>query len=173
MTADYDAALVVGIADYPQLRALQGPVGDAKRIAARLRGPAGLPEENVELVTSDTDKPGRPILREIDSAFDRIFDQAKNKSARRLYVYFAGHGCSQAIEHLALLMADADMERLNRSMNATGYRRALAYHLFPEQVYLFDCCRAYDSTAVGRGPAAGLSGQSMSLSRRSPGSCSW
>ena len=153
MTADYDAALVVGIAHYPQLRALQGPVGDAERIADWLRGPAGIPAKNVKLVTSNTDKPGRPILREIDSAFDRIFDQAeKSQSARRLYVYFAGHGCSRTIEHLALLMANADMKRLNRSMDATGYRRALAYHLFPEQVYLFDCCRSYDSTVVGRGP---------------------
>ncbi len=153
MTADYDAALVVGIAHYPQLRSLQGPVRDAQRVADWLRGSTGLPTANLELVTSDTAKPGQPILDEIDNAFDRIFALAQSwPSTRRLYVYFAGHGCSRTIDHLALLMANANKDYINRSMNATEYRRALAYRLFPEQIYLFDCCRAYDYTVVGRGP---------------------
>lgn len=153
MTTDYDAALVIGIAHYPSLRPLQGPVGDASRVADWLRGAGGLPAANVELVVSDAISPGRPILSEIDEAFDRIFNRARGwADPRRLYIYFAGHGCSKAIDHLALLMANADVDRLNRAMNATEYREALSYRLFPEQIYLFDCCRNYDSTVTGRGP---------------------
>jgi hypothetical protein len=153
MTADYDAALVIGISHYPSLRPLQGPVGDATRFADWLRGTGGLPAVNVELVVSDNIEPGRPILSEIDEAFDRIFNRARAwPEPRRLYVYFAGHGCSKAIDHLALLMANADLDRLNRAMNATEYREALSYRAFPEQIYLFDCCRNYDSTVTGRGP---------------------
>ncbi len=49
-------------------------------------------------------------------------------------------------------MANANMDCLNRAINATEYRKALARRLFPEQVYLFDCCRNYDPRVEGRGP---------------------
>ena len=153
MTADSDAALVVGIADYPFLNPLDGSVRDAGRVADWLMTRGGLPEANLELVLSDGRPQGHPILQEIDDAFDRIFEQARSRgTARRLYVYFAGHGCSREIEHVALLMANADLQRLNRAMNASEYRDALAQRLFPEQIYLFDCCRNYDRSVTGRGP---------------------
>jgi hypothetical protein len=153
MTADNDFAVVIGIAHYPHLRTLDGPVIDAQRVERWLRTQAGLPGANVETVVSSKDVKDRPILEEVDVAFDSLFRKAKAAGgARRLYVYFAGHGCSQAIEHVALLMANADQDRLNRAMNATEYRKALAQRLFPEQVYLFDCCRNYDRSVSGRGP---------------------
>ena len=49
-------------------------------------------------------------------------------------------------------MANADLDRLNRAINAAEYRDALAQRLFPEQIYLFDCCRNYDRSVTGRGP---------------------
>jgi uncharacterized caspase-like protein len=147
-----DFAVVIGIAHYPYLRSLQGPVVDAERVCEWLVGPAGVPEDtNLELVVSKESAAERPILGEIDAAFDRIFERAAS-GARRLYVYFAGHGCSKAIDHLALLMANANPQRLNRAMNATEYRQSLATLLFPEQVYFFDCCRNYDARITGRGP---------------------
>jgi uncharacterized caspase-like protein len=154
MTAEHDFALVIGIAHYPQLQSLEGPVLDAQRIDRWLRERAGLPDANVELVTSAEQVEERPILEEVDAAFERIFKNAKagGEAPRRLYVYFAGHGCSQAIDHVALLMANANLDLLNRAMNATEYRKALGQRLFPEQIYLFDCCRQYDRSVLGRGP---------------------
>jgi hypothetical protein len=153
MTADHDFAVVVGIAHYPLLRSLEGPVLDAERVEGWLRTRAGLPSGNVELVTSSQQVEDRPILEEVDAAFNSVFAKTRAVGgARRLYVYFAGHGCSQSIEHIALLMANADQDRLNRAMNATEYRKVLAQRLFPEQVYLFDCCRNYDRSVSGRGP---------------------
>jgi hypothetical protein len=153
MTTTNDAALVIGIAHYPWLNRLDGPVADAQRVADWLVTGGGLLDTNLELVVSDGVAEGHPILQEIDDAFDRIFEKAKSwDTARRLYVYFAGHGCSREIEHVALLMANADLERLNRAMNAAEYRDALAQRLFPEQIYLFDCCRNYDRSVTGRGP---------------------
>ena len=151
MTAEQDYALVIGIAHYPYLRSLEGPALDAQRIERWLLERAGLPVGNVEPVISREPIEERPILEEIDKALGRILRKAKS-GARRLYVYFAGHGCSEAIGHIALLMANADMDNLGRSMNATEYQDAMAQRLFPEQVYLFDCCRNYDRRVMGRGP---------------------
>lgn len=153
MTAANDAALVIGIAHYPWLNPLHGPVVDAKRVAEWLTTTGGLLEANVELILSDEVAEGHPILQEIDDAFDQIFERARSwDTPRRLYVYFAGHGCAQEIQHVALLMANANLNQLNRAMNATEYRNALAQRLFPEQVYMFDCCRNYDRSVTGRGP---------------------
>jgi hypothetical protein len=153
MTTASDAALVIGIAHYPWLNRLDGPVADAERVADWLVTRGGLLTANLELVLSDGSAQGHPILQEIDDAFGRIFARARSRdTARRLYVYFAGHGCSQEVKHIALLMANADLENLNRAMNATEYRDALAQRLFPEQIYLFDCCRNYDRSVTGRGP---------------------
>jgi hypothetical protein len=149
--AEQDYALVIGIAHYPGLRSLEGPVLDAQRIKRWLLERAGLPEENVEPVMSREQIEERPVLEEVDKALGRILKKAKS-GARRLYVYFAGHGCSEAIGHIALLMANADLDNFGRSMNATEYRDAMAQRLFPEQVYLFDCCRNYDRRVLGRRP---------------------
>jgi Caspase domain len=156
---DTDFALVIGIKHYPHLRQLDAPVRDATAIDEWLRARAGLPKSNIELVVSGAKTEERPIQKEIDDGLYRILDTAKNRMLgqpgwrpRRLYVYFAGHGCSRQLEHIALLMADASLDRINRAMDATEYRAALARRLFPEQVYWFDCCRNYDALVRGRGP---------------------
>ena len=159
MTGDSDFALVIGINHYPHLRSLAAAAKDAKRVAEWLQNRGGLPGSNIELVVSGEHPAERPILQEVDAAFDRIFAAAGVKARehpgwrpRRLYVYFAGHGCSQQISHIALLMANADFGWLNRALNATEYREVLATRTFPEQVYFFDCCRNYDLSVRGRGP---------------------
>jgi hypothetical protein len=149
-----DHALVIGIADYDGLRPLQGPTGDAERMALWLEKEGGVPGANIELLRSSPEGPRRPVLDEIDDALDRVLKEGKASGcARRLYVYFAGHGCAGEIEHLALLMANANLDHLNNSMNAGEYRTALATRVFPEQVYFFDCCRNYDPAVTGRGPS--------------------
>ncbi|MGW0542875.1 caspase family protein [Streptomyces griseoincarnatus] len=159
MTQDRDYALVIGIAHYPHLKSLEGPIKDARRVADWLRGPGGLPPENVKLIESQGKDQERPILQEVNEAFEDIFQRAEtqvqqhpHEPLRRLYVYFAGHGCSRERRHIALIMANANKRNLNRAMNATEYRNALARHIFPEQMYLFDCCRKYDDRITGQGP---------------------
>jgi hypothetical protein len=153
VSAQYDAALVIGIKHYPALRSLQGAAADARRFASWLVDRAGLPPANVRLVTGEEAAPGRPVLQEINDAFTYIFQLAQAwPAARRLYMYFAGHGCSQEIQHLALLMANADPGNLNRAMNATEYRLALRRRTFREQLFLFDCCRQFDLLVRGQIP---------------------
>lgn len=150
-----DYALVVGIKRYPDLKDLQGPVQDAEDFLTWVTGPGAVPAANVQAIFSDTPpKPGdRPVLEEIDRAFDVLFKRASKKPARRLYAYFAGHGCSAEPDHLAFLMANASMDYLNRAMNAPEYHRGLAKRpVFKEQVMFYDCCRNYDKRIRGRQP---------------------
>ncbi|MFB7929562.1 caspase family protein [Streptomyces canus] len=159
MTQDQDYALVIGIAHYPHLKSLLGPINDARRVAEWLKERGGLPSENVKVIESLGLEHERPVREEINAGFDEIFARAEaqalerpGRPVRRLYVYFAGHGCSRERNHLALIMADANRQNLNRAVNATEYRNALARRMFPEQMYLFDCCRKYDSRIIGHGP---------------------
>jgi uncharacterized caspase-like protein len=151
--ADGDYALVMGIGSYPRLKPLEGPAEDAGEFIKWLEGPGGVPHIE-SVVTHDGDQPpDRPALEQIDEAFDRILARARREGARRLYVYFAGHGAAQAIDHVALLMANADMDNLNRAINAPEYHSGLAKKaIFPEQVFFYDCCRNYDKRVRGRNP---------------------
>src|SRR6266702_3557876 len=100
---DTDFAVVIGISHYPGLRKpVQGAVRDADRFIDWLKGPAGVPDNQIHikrLVSKDPPDPGmNPVITEIDDAFEKVFDQVENRQAgnvapRRLYVYFAGHGC--------------------------------------------------------------------------------
>jgi hypothetical protein len=149
-----DFAIVVGIDRYPFLKSLEGPVKDARAFRNWVVDGAEVPRENVHLITSSGKDPPRPILDQIDDAYMAIFKQAKAGAARRLYVYFAGHGCSKEARHLALIMANADLKTLNRSLNARDYHRDLAtLATFPEQIFFYDCCRNYDRRVLGRPPA--------------------
>ncbi|MFF3400415.1 caspase domain-containing protein [Streptomyces sp. NPDC002659] len=154
MTANGDYALVIGIAHYPGLKKLEGSVSDSRRVAEWLRNQGGLPKANVTQLESTNADQEKPILDQVEEEFDHIIEQArKGDSPRRLYVYFAGHGSSQELEHIALIMANANEAKLNRAMDAKAYREALARRVFPEQLYLFDCCRSYDARITGHGPS--------------------
>jgi hypothetical protein len=152
---DRDYAIIVGINRYPLLKDLEGSVKDAEAFTNWVKTGGGVPEKNVRTILSDTPpKPGdRPVLDEIDKAFAELFKLAAAEPARRLYCYFAGHGCSAESDHLALLMANAEKDFLNRAMNASEYHRVLAKRpLFKEQVIFYDCCRNYDERVTGRNP---------------------
>ena len=153
--ANEDFAIVIGISRYPDLKDLEGPVKDAEDFKDWLVNTAKVPDANVKTVLSDSPpKPGgRPVLDEIDRAFKEIFKAAKNVNTRRLYLYFAGHGCAAESNHVALLMANASMDDLNNGMNTTTYHEGLVRRaLFPEQVIFYDCCRNYDRRVMGRDP---------------------
>src|SRR5687767_6799470 len=151
-----DFALVIGITTYPRLGAsgsLEGPVKDATEFRDWLVQSAGVPDDQVKLILSDeTDiTRARPVHDDIDDAFEEIFEKAK-QGARRLYVYFGGHGCSKAFSHVALLMANSTPSS-PRAINTTSYHEGLATlkgNLFPEQVFFYDCCRNFDRDVPGR-----------------------
>lgn len=148
-----DYAVVVGISRYPKLKDLQGPTQDAEDFLRWLAKTGEVPGTNIEKVLSDAaPNPGdRPVQEEIDRAFDKVFQKAKTKQGRRLYFYFAGHGCSAAADHIALLMANASMDYLNYALNAPSYHDGLARKpLFREHLIFYDCCRNYDRRVRGR-----------------------
>jgi len=161
MTATEDFAIVIGISRYPKLQDLEGPVKDAKRFRDWLIQVAKVPALQVKMVISKDppDSGDRPIKDEIDDAFTEIFDAARrlrmySQQARRLYLYFAGHGCAQEFRHVALLMANASLDNLDRSIDAASYHERLARRaLFPEQVIFYDCCRNWDRRVTGQGPS--------------------
>jgi uncharacterized caspase-like protein len=153
--AQNDHAIVVGIDRYPELKSLQGPVKDAEAFRDWLTENAAVPVANVAMVLSPKAKQvdARPVQEEVDAAFNELFKKVKAKPARRLYFYFAGHGCSQGTNHLALLMANANLDLLNRSMCAPDYHEGLARRpLFKEHLIFYDCCRNYDRRVTGRRP---------------------
>ncbi|MFM9499783.1 caspase domain-containing protein [Streptomyces galilaeus] len=155
MTEDRDYGLIIGIAHYPHLRRLEGPIEDARHFASWLKEAGKVPEENVKLIESIPDSNGLPILTAVENALDDIIRRAEAHpgAGRRLYVYFAGHGCAKELEHVALLMANAKEGHFNRAaLDATQYRKAMALRAFPEQLYLFDCCRFSDPAVQGQGP---------------------
>jgi hypothetical protein len=151
--SDRDFAVVIGIRDYVHLRALDGAVEDAKNVSDWLLTLGEVPETHLHFVTGDALGTGEPALPTIEAAFDQVLDAARAEGARRLYVYFAGHGLSEAVSRLSLLAADARAENLGRALDSHGYQDALGnLPLFPEQIFWYDCCRFYDQRAAGQSP---------------------
>ena len=149
-----DFAIVIGIAHYHDLQALEGPVRDAQLVYQWLTGAGEVPVENIELITSaQPPAPARPLMDEIDDAFDVTFSKVQLAPARRLYVYFAGHGCTSfANENDPLLvMVNAKEHEMNRSLNSRSVHDGLrARAQFLEQLFIYDCCRHYQRRAAGR-----------------------
>src|SRR4051812_14344085 len=133
--ADGDYGIAIGIDRYPALdRPLRGAVSDAEAFRDWLLGPAGVPAEQVALVTSPRRGRARPVQDEIDEWFDTLLDTAARRGGRRLYVYFAGHGYSTGHDHVNLLLANATERLLNRGLNASEYQAALRAGPFEEEV---------------------------------------
>lgn len=149
-----DFAIVIGICDYAHLELLDGALEDAKHLRNWLLTFGEVPEDHLQFVVSDTEKPGEPTMAAIEAAFDEVLKIAYAEGgARRLYVYFAGHGLSEAVSRLSLLAADARIENLGRAINSQCYQDALGeLPLFPEQIFWYDCCRFYDRRGSGHGP---------------------
>lgn len=148
-----DFAVVIGIRDYAHLEALDGALEDAKLVRDWLLTGGEVPEDHIQFVAGDVKRPGEPTVKTIEDAFDEVLDRARGEGARRLYVYFAGHGLSAAVSRLCLLAADARVENLGRAIDSQSYQDTLGdLPLFPEQIFWYDCCRFYDRRASGHGP---------------------
>src|SRR5688572_378330 len=122
MAAD-DYGVVVGIADYPGLSDLQGPVLDAEAFHEWLTKTdgGGVPAENCSVILSERPPPSdrgsisHPDLGDIQTALDEIQDRGyanDGRAGRRLWLYVAGHGVAPNVGDAALVMANAKALRM-------------------------------------------------------------
>lgn len=151
-----DYAVVVGINEYPGFRPLKGAVEDALdflRWLCEEEYGGSLPERNCQRVLSVKD-PLAPLQEQIDVAFDAVFSAIPSaKPARRLYVYFSGHGMAESPLITDLCLANWAEKFPNRALDAQEYLDVLlAKGKFREIVMLLDCCRVRIVSAKGIHP---------------------
>lgn len=151
-----DYAIVVGIDDYPGYRPLQGAVRDAKDFVGWLcKEPYGgdVPTANCKTIYSVTN-PLSPLQQQIDEAFDAIFSSVpKGEPARRLYVYFSGHGMAESNLISDLCLANWAQKFPNRALDAQQYLdTVMKLGKFAEIVMFMDCCRVRLVSAHGHTP---------------------
>src|SRR5437899_12863318 len=118
---DNDYALVVGIDHYPGYENLRGAIEDAKDVKSWLCDePDGgqVPEDNCKPVYSTPD-PTRPIQDDIDDALSLILNAVGTKEqARRLYIYFSGHGMAPSKLVTGMCVANWSLEKRERALNS-------------------------------------------------------
>lgn len=152
-----DYALVVGIDHYPGYENLHGAVDDAKDMVRWLCAEpdgGGLPTENCKAVYS-VPNPAHPIQDEIDDALLEILHAVgNNEPARRLYVYFSGHGMAPSKLVTGMCVANWSLDMRNRALNSQKYLDVLLTSgKFREVIMFLDCCRVRMVAAEGQGPA--------------------
>jgi hypothetical protein len=150
-----DHAIVVGINEYPGLSSLSGPCADAQEFVGWLEDSDGgdVPGTQIHsLLTTHFHPPGpngigdvHPVEDEVNNLFRPLvtLGMSQGRAGRRLYVYLAGHGFSDAsdMESAALYAANAEFTfapHVAGTAYANWFRRN---GTFDEIVLLMDCCR--------------------------------
>lgn len=151
-----DYAVVIGIDDYPGYRPLAGAISDAKDFAAWLGDEVeggGVPSSNCKTIYS-TSNPLIPLQEQIDEAFDQIFASIpRGVLARRLYVYFSGHGTAESNLITNLCLANWMQRFPNRALDAREYLQiVMKLGKFQEIIMFLDCCRVRLVSARGHFP---------------------
>jgi hypothetical protein len=153
-----DWAIVIGIWDYPDLGDLGGPENDARAFAAWVQSPTGggVPAERVRLVlssgfeTAESASRAQPAPGHIEALFDELDDLAQASSGRgeglrvgrRLYLYFAGHGCAPLLDESVLLTANATRRRAGYHIPGKPWANWFYRAGYFDEILLFmDCCR--------------------------------
>lgn len=156
-----DWAIVVGLTHYPGLTTLGGPERDAQEFyrwvtKPEVEGGGGVPTAQAKLILTSNfpaavdAKTAEPTVQAIYVELENLQDialanddkQLGLRTGRRLYLFFAGHGCAPAFGESALLMANAT--RLRPGHHIPGRRVAnwfLVAGYFEEVILLMDCCR--------------------------------
>jgi hypothetical protein len=162
-------AVVVGINAYPGgFTRLNGPVNDANKFREWLVDPdqGGLPEGNVQLVTTPKRAPTRPntakptkqlidealwtVHQQLDEALGRLpeEDRAAARDTSRLYFFVAGHGIMPGSGEAALLDATA-RPGFQTNVELAAYVGWMVRNgAFAEVCAFADCCRSYQALAV-------------------------
>jgi Caspase domain len=152
MAAD-DYAIVVGIRHYPQLTSLRGPVADAEAFCDWVTSADGgaVPTEQAKLIVSPAEKPPDPItapptLMSVMAELDRLQDLGYGRggrAGRRLWLYLAGHGVAPTAGDAALVMANANLQRLYHLPAAPYLNWFRTAAMFDEVAVIADCCREH------------------------------
>lgn len=152
-TEDY--AVVIGIWAYPRLKdaSLEGPVQDVSDFVHWLTAPEGgnvpdNPARIIKILTAEGPVEPRPASEEIEGAFRRLRQLSTDRRdagkgprlGRRLYVYFAGHGC-MLNDETALLTARAEDEDPDHVAARLFGRHFIRAGVFDQIVLFKDCCR--------------------------------
>lgn len=159
-----DWAIIVGIQVYPDpaFIDLGGPENDARSFRKWLISPKGgnIWAENVSLILSSNylqpfanTRKAKPTAKRIKDEFKKlkaISDENKSlgkgrKIGRRLYLYFAGHGCAPlnpTSDEALLLTANASSTSLGENIPGKSYADFHLWGTYFDEVVLFmDCCR--------------------------------
>jgi len=153
-----DFGLVVGVDHYPRFHSLEGAAADAIAFHAWMCDPdgGGVAIEHACLITS-TPEPPRPLQDHVDEQVVELVQAADALGgARRLYVYFSGHGamCIDGdYDDVALLLAKWSPTLARLALSSNRYCSALGgLGLFEEVAMFLDCCRTTVVDAVGLPP---------------------
>jgi hypothetical protein len=150
-----DYAVVVGIAQYPGLTNLKGPIVDAQAVHDWLVDPEGgkIDKGNVELISSaqfDPIDPGdpRPTSGAVETALGRIATKTQKAAGNRLYLYFSGHGFAPKPEEGALFTAEASQLLPWHVYVHSWLKTFRNAGLFRDFVLWMDCCMNYQQSVV-------------------------
>jgi len=148
-----DYAVVVGIDEYPDYRSLRGAVKDAQDFVKWLceeEFGGGVPPANCKTVFS-VRQPLSPLQDQIDVAFDSVFSAIPlGTQARRLYIYFSGHGMAESNLITDLCLASWAKKFPNRALDAQQYLDIMMkLGKFREIIMFLDCCRVRIISAKG------------------------
>jgi len=154
-----DYALVVGIDHYPKFRPLKGARKDATEFADWLTDDqgGGLDPDHVFLVLS-RDNPLEPLHDTVDEALADLLDTVgSGDPARRLYLYFSGHGIAQTSTSANLCLAKWSRLRRNLALASGKYLDLLSGSgRFTEIAFFLDCCRVRQVNSNGLQPSIGF-----------------
>lgn len=144
--SDQDYAIVVGIDGYRHFDHLRAAQRDALDFAKWLSSGGKVPAANQKIILSSdlpaNSIPAYPDKSVVERAFEDLVPDPTKRIGRRLYFYFAGHGCAPSVREVALLMANAARHLLGHSLGAHSYRTTLQELApFDEIVFFLDCCR--------------------------------
>lgn len=174
-----DWAIVVGMQDYPDpaFGNLLAPENDARAFHQWLVSKTGgnLLKRNAKLILSSNYKQpfknarsAKPAVEQIEQEFEKLDAIAETNNdqglgrrvGRRLYLYFAGHGCapsSPASKESLLLTANATSIYLGHNVPGKMYADLYVFSgYFEEVVLIMDCCRDILAAAPIRPPARKL-----------------
>lgn len=144
MTMKDDFALIIGINHYPSFTSLNGPINDANAFHNWLHDVAGMPESQIFKVISVEQEPPVPVQDQIDRALEKIYEEVikDNKTGRKFFFYFSGHGLGTDIEDTALCLAGWSRLMKNNALSSEKYlKMILSSNIFSEIYFFMDCCR--------------------------------
>ncbi len=167
MRTDLHFGVAVGINQYPALSNLNHARQDAADFHHWLVAEAGVPAENVKLITADDLPPGTtretavPITKQIWEALfaylskiRSIIDTAPAAWPEgRLYFFFSGHGIAPSARDASGLAADAGPEHYGNSVSIKALVEwLLEAQDFAQLVMMADSCRNKPPAGIRPGP---------------------